>query len=120
MPFGRASGILLHPTSLPSRGGIGDLGPAAHEFIEFLSLAKQHLWQVLPLCSLGYGNSPSSGPSAFAGNELVISLDRLAERGWLDPARLNDLSAKVERINYDDVHSAKMPLLHSAAEKFLS
>jgi 4-alpha-glucanotransferase len=120
MPFDRASGILLHPTSLPSRGGIGDLGPAVHEFIEFLARSKQHLWQVLPLCSLGYGNSPYSGTSAFAGNELLISMERLAERGWLEPARLNDLPAKVERINYDDVRAAKMPLLHSAAEKFLT
>jgi 4-alpha-glucanotransferase len=119
MPFERAAGILLHPTSLPSRGGIGDLGPAAYEFIDFLARGKQHLWQVLPLGSLGYGNSPYSGTSAFAGNELLISLERLAERGWLDPAGVAALPTKVERISYDEVRATKMPLLHSAAEKFL-
>src|SRR3954454_14606175 len=107
MPFYRASGILLHPTSFPSRGGIGDLGPAAHESVDFLARSKQHLWQGLPLFSLGYGNSPYSGTSAFAGNELLISLDRLAERGWLDPARLSGLPTKVERIDYDAVRAAK-------------
>ena len=81
MPFERASGILLHPTSLPSRGGIGDLGPAAYEFLDFLAAGKQRLWQVLPLGPLGYGNSPYSATSAFAGNPLLISLERLAERG---------------------------------------
>src|SRR5206468_9248745 len=120
MPFDRASGILLHPTSFPSRGGIGDLGPAAHEFIDFLARAKQHLWQVLPLCSLGYGDSPYSGVSAFAGNELLISLERLAERGWLDAADVTKLSPNVERVNYDAVRATKMPLLEKAAEKFLN
>src|ERR1700675_3619749 len=109
MPFDRAAGILLHPSSLPSRGGIGDLGPAAHEFIEFLSRSKQHLWQVLPLGSLGYGNSPFSGISAFAGNELLISLERLADRGWLDAATLAALPTKVERVNYDGVRAMKVP-----------
>src|SRR6266850_1714552 len=120
MPFDRAAGILLHPTSLPSRGGIGDLGAAAHEFIEFLSRSKQHLWQVLPLGSLGYGNSPYSGISAFAGNELLISLERLADRGLLDAARLSKLPDKIERVNYDAVRAAKTPLLREAAEKFLA
>jgi 4-alpha-glucanotransferase len=119
MPFDRAAGILLHPTALPSRGGIGDLGSAAHEFIEFLSRAKQHLWQVLPLGSLGYGNSPYSGISAFAGNELLISLERLAERGWLAPSEIARLPEKVERVDYDAVRAAKTPLLQKAAEKFL-
>src|SRR3954471_12175594 len=118
MPFDRAAGILLHPTSLPSRGSIGDLGPAAHEFVDFLSRSKQHLWQVLPLGSLGYGNSPYSGVSAFAGNELLISLERLAERGWLDAADVAKLPSKVERGNYDSVRAAKMPLLQKEGEKF--
>ena len=80
----RSSGILLHPTSLPSRGGIGDLGPAAYEFVEWLAAAKQTLWQVLPLGPVGYGNSPYSCTSAFAGNVLMISLERLAERGLVE------------------------------------
>src|ERR1700757_5482304 len=84
----RASGILLHPTSFPSRGGIGDFGPAAYEFLDFLTEAKQSLWQILPLGPVGYGNSPYSSTSAFAGNPLMISLERLppsrgGERGRL-------------------------------------
>src|SRR3954470_20049089 len=119
MPFDRAAGILLHPTSLPSRGGIGDLGPAAHEFVDFLSRARQHLWQVLPLGCLGYGNSPYSGVSAFGGNELLISVERLAQRGWLDTGDVAKLSAKVERVDYDAVRATKTPLLEKAAQKFL-
>ena len=85
----RASGILLHPTSLPSRGGIGDLGPAAYEFAGFLFAARQGLWQVLPLHPAGRGNSPYSSISAFAGNPLLVSLERLVERRWIEPKRLN-------------------------------
>jgi 4-alpha-glucanotransferase len=68
MEFRVRPGVLLHVSSLPSYGGIGDLGPAAHEFVAFLAAAKQHVWQVLPLCPTGYGNSPYAGSSAFAGN----------------------------------------------------
>ncbi|MGO9345293.1 MAG: 4-alpha-glucanotransferase, partial [Terriglobales bacterium] len=64
MSFPRASGILLHPTSLASRGGIGDFGPAAYAFADFLASARQGLWQVLPLGPLGFGNSPYSSTSA--------------------------------------------------------
>src|SRR5215471_13668711 len=84
----RSSGILMHPTSLPSRGGIGDLGPVAYEFVNWLASAKQTLWQTLPLGPIGYGNSPYSCTSAFAGNVLMISLERLADRGYIDPARI--------------------------------
>src|ERR1035441_8492293 len=84
MSFSRASGILLHPTSLPSRGGIGDFGPSAYAFADFLASARHGLWQVLPLGPLGYGNSPYSSTSAFAGNPLLISLERLADHGWID------------------------------------
>jgi 4-alpha-glucanotransferase len=73
MNFSRSSGVLLHVSSLPSYGGIGDLGPAAHEFVRFLAAAKQHIWQVLPLSPTGYGNSPYAGSSAFAGNPYLIS-----------------------------------------------
>ena len=87
MNFPRSTGILLHPISLPSRGGIGDLGPAAYEFLNFLAQARQGLWQVLPLNPPANGNSPYSSISAFAGNPLLISLERLVQRNWLDPAR---------------------------------
>ena len=88
MAFPRSTGILLHPTSLPSRGGIGDFGPAAYAFIEFLNAARQGLWQVLPLGPPANGDSPYSSTSAFAGNPLLISLERLAERGWIQGSRL--------------------------------
>jgi 4-alpha-glucanotransferase len=115
----RASGILLHPTSFPARGGIGDFGPAAHEFVEFLAAARQRLWQILPLGPLGIGNSPYSALSAFAGNPLLISLDRLAERGWIDRARLDALPAPAGRVDFEAVRALKEPLLAEAAIHFL-
>src|SRR5260370_34422186 len=74
MNFQRSSGVLLHVTSLPSYGGIGDLGPAAYDFLGFLADGKQHVWQGLPLCPPGYGNSPYAGSSAFPRNTHLISL----------------------------------------------
>src|SRR5208282_205850 len=119
MPFPRASGILLHPTSLPSRGGIGDFGPAAYAFADFLASARQGLWQVLPLGPLGFGNSPYSSTSAFAGNPLLISLQRLADRGWIDRAQIDALSPGVEPVDYLSVFGRKLPLLFEAARTFL-
>ena len=87
----RLSGILLHVTSLPSYGGVGDFGPAAYAFVDFLAAAKQRLWQVLPLSPTGYGGSPYSALSAFAGNPLLISLERLAEDGWISADRLGGM-----------------------------
>ena len=83
MRFPRASGVLLHPTSLPGPHGSGDLGPAAYHFIDWLHGAGQRLWQVLPLGGLGPGHSPYMSPSAFAGNVLLIDLAELQQRGWL-------------------------------------
>jgi 4-alpha-glucanotransferase len=114
----RASGILLHPTSLPVPAGIGDFGPAAHDFVEFLASARQRLWQVLPLNPSGLGNSPYSSISAFAGNPLLISLDRLVERGWLDRGRLAALPETQGNIDYDRVRNTKLPLLSEAAGHF--
>jgi 4-alpha-glucanotransferase len=123
MSFPRAAGILLHPTSLPSRGGIGDFGPAAYRFVDFLASAGQGLWQVLPLGPLGYGNSPYSSTSAFAGNPLLISLERLAEHGWIDSAKLNSADSESVvadgPVEYDRVFAQKMPLLFEGARAFL-
>ena len=118
MSFPRASGILLHPTSLPSRGGIGDFGPAAYRFADFLESARQGFWQVLPLGPLGYGNSPYSTTSAFAGNPLLISLERLADHGWLDSAKLRAQAAELGAVEYDQVFATKIPLLFEAAKNF--
>ena len=117
MSFPRATGILLHPTSLPSRGGIGDFGPAAYEFLDFLAAARQGLWQVLPLGPPANGASPYSSTSAFAGNSLLISLERLAERGWLDHSRLAELAGPSDKIDSEQVSKQKLPLLWEAANK---
>jgi 4-alpha-glucanotransferase len=119
MAFPRAAGILLHPTSLPSRGGVGDFGPAAYQFVDFLASARQGLWQVLPLGPLGYGNSPYSSTSAFAGNPLLISLERLAERGWIESSKLEGFAAGSGPVEYDQVFARKMPRLFDAAKNFL-
>ncbi len=124
MPFPRTAGILLHPTSLPSRGGIGDFGPAAYQFVDSLAAARQGVWQVLPLGPLGYGNSPYSSISAFAGNPLLISLERLADHGWVDQTKLNIFSSTPSSdsgpVEYDYVFAAKMPLLFEAGRKFVA
>jgi 4-alpha-glucanotransferase len=123
MPFPRTAGILLHPTSLPSRGGIGDFGPAAYSFVDSLVAARQGVWQVLPLGPLGYGNSPYSSISAFAGNPLLISLERLADHGWIDlakiPASYSSPASESVPVEYDHVFSVKMPLLFEAGRKFV-
>ena len=116
----RASGILLHPTSFPSHGGIGDFGPAAYEFLDWLAQARQGLWQILPLGPVGFGNSPYSSISAFAGNPLLISLERLADRGLLPRERAANLEPRVAAIDYDHVRATKLPLLREAARNFLS
>src|SRR3984885_13042089 len=120
MPFPRAAGILLHPTSLPSRGGIGDFGPAAYSFVDILSSARLGLWQVLPLGPLGFGNSPYSSISAFAGNPLLISLERLGSHGWIDPSRLSPLDSASGAVEYDRVFATKMPLLFEAGRNFIA
>src|SRR5215212_9560772 len=85
-PVKRVSGILLHPTSLPGPYGIGDFGPEAYKFVDFLVTARQSLWQVLPLGPTGYGDSPYACYSAFAGNTLLISPEQLVKEGLLDSA----------------------------------
>ena len=119
MSFPRLTGILLHPISLPSRGGIGDLGPAAYEFVDFLAEARQGLWQVLPLNPPANSTSPYSSTSAFAGNPLLISLERLVERGLVDSKAASRLSSQVDRIDYEQVNRDKLPLLWQAAQRFL-
>jgi 4-alpha-glucanotransferase len=119
MRFPRSSGILLHPTSLPGPFGIGELGPAAHGFADYLRHAGQHIWQVLPLGPTGYGDSPYQCFSAFAGNPMLISLEKLVERGYLAPA---DLESKpvfpVDNVNFGAVIDWKVPLLRKAADRF--
>ena len=117
--FSRASGILLHITSLPGQHGIGDLGPGAYGFVDFLASAQQGLWQILPLAPPGEGESPYGALSAFGGNPLLISLTRLADEGLLDRDRLANASTfSPQRVDYPAVRSLKFPLLRRAFERF--
>jgi 4-alpha-glucanotransferase len=120
MSFPRAAGILFHPTSLPSRGGIGDFGPAAYQFVDSLAVARQGLWQVLPLGPLGYGNSPYSSISAFAGNPLLISLERLAGHGWIAQEKISQIAPESGPVAYDRIFTMKMPLLFEAGRGFIA
>ena len=119
MPFERSSGLLLHITSLPSKGGIGDLGPAAYHFANFLASAGQRIWQVLPLNPTGYGDSPYGALSAFAGNPQFVSLEVLADWGWIERERLSELSQDVGPVDFGEVTRAKLPLIFEAARNFL-
>ncbi|NER37303.1 MAG: 4-alpha-glucanotransferase [Oscillatoria sp. SIO1A7] len=119
MPFPRSSGILLHPTSFPSRFGIGDLGEAAYRFIDFLAESKQQLWQILPLGPTGFGNSPYMCYSAMAGNPLLISPDRLKEQNLLSEADLADFGEfPVEKVDFEPVKSLKEGLFQKACQNF--
>ncbi len=120
MPFERSSGLLLHVSSLPSGGGIGDFGPAAYAFADFLASAKQRLWQVLPLGPTGFGNSPYASLSAFAGNPLLISLEQLVAADWISKERIAGLPSAEGKVRFDEVERSKIPLLEEAARNFLN
>jgi 4-alpha-glucanotransferase len=117
----RRCGVLLHPTSLPGPYGIGELGSEAYAFIDFLERSGQTLWQVLPLGPTGYGDSPYASFSTFAGNPLLISLDRLEAEGWLLKANLSGSPRfSSTKVDYMRVQQWKLPLLQKAATAFLS
>lgn len=119
MAFPRSSGILLHPTSLPGRFGIGDLGPEAYCFVDFLVETYQQLWQVLPLGPTGYGDSPYQCFSAFAGNPLLVSPEILIEDGLLPPSAVNSVpSFPEDNVDYGSVIEFKKSLLRKAFENF--
>jgi len=115
----RISGVLLHVTSLPSYGGVGDFGPAAYEFVDFLASGKQRLWQVLPLSPTGYGSSPYSALSAFAGNPALISLERLVQDGWLAAEQIVGLPGHDGAADFGAAATRKVPLIEEAAANFL-
>ena len=119
--YNRECGVLMHPTSFPSRFGVGDLGPAAYDFVDFLSKANQKIWQILPLTPVDACNSPYASPSAFAGNTMLISLEKLVDMGLLSEEDIQ-ISA-VESSNKTDYKMArqiKAELLDKAAERFFS
>ncbi len=115
----RVSGILLHVTSLPSYGGVGDFGPEAYGFVDFLAASAQRVWQVLPLSPTGYGSSPYSALSAFAGNPLLISLELLVEAGWIGSERIAGLAGHEGPVDFERAYAEKLPLVEEAAACFL-
>lgn len=119
MRFERASGVLLHPTSLPGPHGSGDFGPGAYHFVDWLATGGQKRWQILPLGGIGAGNSPYMSSSAFAGNVLLIDLDELHQRGWLDAQDLEPEPEFDDRtINFAAVVPYRMERLARAARRF--
>jgi 4-alpha-glucanotransferase len=119
MKFPRRSGILMHPTSFPGQFGIGDLGDAAYQFLDFLAEAGQSYWQVLPLSPTGYGDSPYQGLSAFAGNPMLISPEKLLEAGHLSEADLEKLPYfPDDKVDFGPVIYHKSKLLERAFANF--
>ncbi len=114
----RTSGILLHPTALPSSFKIGDLGKESRLFIDFLVRAGQTVWQILPLGPTGYGHSPYNALSAFAGNPVLIDLQQLVDCEDLDRARLDITMEQSANIDFNQVHSVKSTLLLDAGQQF--
>ena len=119
MEFPRASGILLHPTSLPGEFGIGDMGCQAYEFVDLLVEAKQTYWQILPIGPTGYGDSPYQCFSAFAGNTLLISPEKLVEAGLLDAGVLKSKpDFPAHKVDYGGVYDWKNKILPAAYHAF--
>lgn len=115
----RASGVLLHPTCLPSRFGIGDLGENAYRFVDFLANSDQQIWQILPIGPTGYGNSPYLSYSALAGNPLLISPAILQQQGLLTEEELSQIPEfSLDAVDFDCVIATKMPLLRRASDRF--
>jgi 4-alpha-glucanotransferase len=111
----RASGILMHPTSLPGRGGIGSLGHQAKVFLDGMAHAAQQVWQLLPMVPTGGGESPYSGTSAFGGEPMLIDLEALVAKGWLAASALNSYEPfGSDRVDYQHVRDYKYPLLRQA------
>ena len=119
MTFPRASGILLHPTSLPGKYGIGDLGDEAYKFVDFLAHAKQTYWQILPLGPTGYGDSPYQSFSAFAGNTNLIAPEKLVENGFLTFEETNRKPDFPEgKVDFGKLYDWKNHILSLAYESF--
>lgn len=116
-PWPRAAGVLLHPTSLPGAGGCGDIGPTAHEFVDFLAEAGQTWWQTLPVGPAGKGFSPYSARSSFAGGVHLISIDLLAQDGLLDP--VSDEAQTCGAVHLESVR-ARHETVRAAAARFLA
>ena len=121
MKLERASGVLLHPTSLPGPYGIGEMGPEAYRFVDFLQAAGQHIWQMLPLGPTSFGDSPYQSPSTFAGNPLWISFELLVQDNLLKTEELADYPEfPAERVDFGPVIRARMKVLNRVCDEFES
>jgi 4-alpha-glucanotransferase len=121
MNFERSSGILLHPTSLPGPFGSGDLGAASYHFVDWLIVAGQKLWQMLPLGPVGMGDSPYMCLSAFAGEPMLIDLQELSDRGWLPKSELQNLPVfDQQKVHYGNVKAFRMSKLRIASANFFA
>ncbi len=117
----RQSGVLMHISSLPGAYGIGSFGQTAYDFVDFLVRTKQRYWQILPLGTTSYGDSPYQSFSAFAGNTHFIDLDILVEQGLLEASDLKgvDFGSDASEVDYAKIYYARRPLLEKAVKRFL-
>ncbi len=118
----RTGGILMHLTSLPARYGVGTMGGSARRFVEFLQAAGQSLWQILPICPTGYGDSPYQSYSTFAGNPYLIDLDDLEQEGLLQPQeyRRLDWGNDPAAVDYGKLYRSRYPVLRQACKRLLA
>jgi 4-alpha-glucanotransferase len=116
----RSAGVLLHITSLPGPHGIGDLGPEAHHFVDWLAAAGQSIWQVLPTTPVGPGDSPYQSVSAFAGSPVMVALEPLVAKGWLAPPVLPAGGFGTERVDYLCVTPWRLAQLRAASDAFFA
>ena len=119
--FKRTSGVLMHITSLAGKFGIGTFGQSAYDFVDFLVETKQSYWQILPLTTASYGDSPYQSFSAIAGNTHLIDFDLLAREGWLDKSDYEhvDFGTNPEKVDYALLFQARRPILELAVQNFL-
>lgn len=114
----RKTGVLAHPTSFPSKYGIGDLGYGAYHFLDFLKSSGCKIWQVLPLGPTGYGDSPYQSFSSFAGQPLIISPDKLIDYGLLEESEIELKDWNPRRVDFGEVIPYKMEILKTAYKNF--
>ena len=117
----RASGVLMHITSLPGKFGIGTFGESAYKFVDFLVETKQTYWQILPLTTTSYGDSPYQSFSAVAGNTNLIDFNKLVEENLLLESDFSDMdfSSNEEEIDYELLFNVRRPILEKAVYNFL-
>ena len=118
----RSSGILLHITSLPGPHGVGDFGPDARRFIDWMQSSGQTVWQWLPTTPIGPGNSPYQSVSAFAGSPLMVAFEPLVQAGWIEPSVLQDapVADRGRRVDFEAIVPWRLQRLRRAHEGFVA